>query len=270
MRIGNREFETGKHTYIQGILNVTPDSFSDGGQYTDVDKALRHALDMIGEGADIIDIGGESTRPGYTKIPSEIQIERVIPVITRIKSESDVPISIDTTEIDVAKAAIEAGADIVNDVSAMESDERMAALVASSGVCCILMHNGRNTEYSDFKEEFFKRVNTFTQKAIAKGVAKDKIIVDPGVGFGKTTAENLLLIDLIDQIRDIGFPVLLGASRKSFIGEILGTDVGERLEGTLATTAVAVMKGASFVRVHDVKENARIIKMTEAIKNGCN
>lgn len=270
MKIGNKEFDTNKHTYIQGILNVTPDSFSDGGKYTDVDSALSHALTMIKEGADIIDIGGESTRPGYTEIPPEIQIERVVPVISRIKSESDILISIDTTEYEVAKAAIEAGADIINDVSAFKGDARMASLAAQTGVCCILMHNGRGVEYKSFFEDFIMQVDKLTKDAMDAGVDRSKIIVDPGVGFGKSTDENLLLINSIDKICELGFPVLLGASRKSFIGEVLGVDVSLRLEGTLATTAIAVMKGASFVRVHDVEANARIIKMTEAIKYGQN
>lgn len=270
MKIGNREFDIDRHTYIQGILNVTPDSFSDGGKYTDTDKALIHALSMIEEGADIIDVGGESTRPGFEHIPSEIQIARVVPVIQRIKSEKDIPISIDTTDYDVAKAAIEAGADIINDVTAFEGDGRMARLASDTKVCCILMHNGRNRTYTSFYEEFCAEVDAFTKAAVSAGVDKSKIIVDPGVGFGKKDEENLLLINSLDRIREMGFPVLLGTSRKSIIGNVLGTDVDNRLEGTLATTAVAVMKGTAFVRVHDVRENARVIKMTEAIKYGQN
>ena len=265
MKIGNKEFATREHTYVMGILNVTPDSFSDGGSYLTLDAALQQTEKMIKDGADIIDIGGESTRPGATPISVEEEMERVIPFVEGIKARFDVPISLDTYKSQVAEAGAKAGVDMINDVWGLKYDPKMAEVIAKSGVCCCLMHNRENFEYvnvvSDVKEELWNSVNM----AIQEGVAYNKIIIDPGVGFAKSYEENLKIINSLDDIRILGYPIMLGTSRKSVIGETLNLPVDMRLSGTLATTAIAVMKGCSFVRVHDVKENVEVIKMIEAV-----
>lgn len=268
MRIGNREFETKGHTYVMGILNVTPDSFSDGGKWNRMDAARKHVEEMISCGADVIDIGGESTRPGYTLLADEEEIDRVVPVISMVKREFSVPVSIDTYKSAVAAAAIEAGADLVNDIWGLKYDEKMAGVIAESGVACCLMHNREAADYTDFRRDMLQDMKKTLEIAKNAGIADDRIILDPGVGFGKTYENNLTAIHYMDDLLTLGYPVLLGTSRKSVIGLTLSLPVTERLEGTLSTTVVAVMKGAMFVRVHDVKENVRAIKMTEAILRG--
>lgn len=265
LKIGKRIFDLTNHTYVMGILNVTPDSFSDGGKYIDKDSAIRKALQMIEEGADIIDIGGESSRPGYTKVDTEVQIERVIPVIEGIKKEIDIPISVDTADSKVALEAVKSGCDIINDIWALENTEEMARVAAEYNVVCILMHNKNDSKYDDFRKDILSDLGSYVQRAVASGLSMDKIILDPGVGFGKTYEQNLTAIACLDDLKDLGCPILLGTSRKSVIGLTLDLPVEERLEGTLATTVIACMKGINFVRVHDIKENVRAIKMTEAI-----
>lgn len=266
MKIGKREFEIGKHTYIMGILNVTPDSFSDGGKWNKLDAALSHTEEMIKEGADIIDIGGESTRPGYGQIlPDEEEIGRVAPVIEAVRERFDVPISVDTYKSGVAEAALKAGADLVNDIWGCKYDERMAAVIAEHGAACCLMHNRKEPVYENYLEEV--KADLARSAAIAKeaGVAEDKIILDPGMGFGKTYEQNLILMNRLELLNELGYPVLLGTSRKSMIGLTLDLPAADRVEGTLVTTVMGVMKGCAFVRVHDVKENVRAVRMTEAI-----
>lgn len=265
MRIGNREFDTAKHTYIMGILNVTPDSFSDGGKFNNFDTALRHAEEMVQEGADIIDIGGESTRPGHTVITDEEEISRVTPIIEAVKSRLDVPVSIDTYKGSVAEAALQAGADLVNDIWGFKHDRRVAELTAKYNAACCLMHNRREAVYGDFLTELVKDMEECVAIARAAGVADDKIMLDPGVGFGKNYELNLESINHVDVLHQLGFPILLGTSRKSVIGLTLDLPADQRVEGTLATTVIGMMKGCSFVRVHDIRENKRIIQMTEAI-----
>lgn len=265
MRIGKREFDTKHQTYVMGILNVTPDSFSDGGKFHRMDQALYHAEEMIQDGADLIDVGGESTRPGYTRISDEEEIQRVAPVIEALHARFDTPISVDTYKSKVAAAAISAGASLINDIWGFRLDPNMAALVASSGVACCLMHNREKAEYLDFRKELVEDLGECLRLARKAGVAEDKIILDPGVGFAKTYESNLETIHHLEEVCKLGYPVLLGTSRKSVIGLTLDLPSDQRLEGTLVTTVFAVQQGCSFVRVHDVKENKRAIQMTKAI-----
>lgn len=265
MIIGKKEFDTAHKCYIMGILNVTPDSFSDGGKFNHLDAALRHAEEMIREGAAIVDIGGESTRPGHQVITDEEEISRVVPVIEAVKKHFDVPVSIDTYKGAVAEAALQAGADLVNDIWGFKHDKRVAELTAKCGAACCLMHNRQEAVYDDFQKDVVSDLEECVRIAREAGVADDKIILDPGVGFGKTYEMNLEITNHVDILHQLGFPVLLGTSRKSMIGLTLDLPATDRVEGTLATTVIGVMKGCSFVRVHDIKENYRIIQMTEAI-----
>ena len=267
IKIGDDIFAQSGHTYVMGILNVTPDSFSDGGRYDSVNEALKRARQMILEGVDLIDIGGESTRPGYEPISDEEEIERIVPVIEAIKRHMDIPVSVDTYKSAVAKAAIEAGADMVNDIWGLKHDPEMAKVIAETGVACCLMHNRKTTDYKDFMTDCLEDLKESIAIAKAAGIEDDKMIIDPGVGFAKTYEQYLQVLKHLDQFKALGYPVLLGASRKSVIGLTLDLPTDERLEGTLATTVMAVMSGASFVRVHDIEANSRAIVMTEAIMN---
>lgn len=266
MKIGKYEFDTYNKTYVMGILNVTPDSFSDGGKWNNRELALQHAEQMINEGASVIDIGGESTRPGYTKISDDEEINRVIPVIKAIKQRFDVPVSIDTYKSAVAKAALDEGADLINDIWGCKYDADMAKIIAAYDASCCLMHNREKAEYNDFYKELCAETLECAAIAMSAGVKKENIILDPGVGFGKTYEHNLEVLRNLDEFCKMGFPVLLGTSRKSVIGLTLNLPSDERLEGTLVTTVQAVMCGCAFVRVHDIKENVRAIKMAEAIR----
>ena len=265
MIIGNRVFDVEHRTYIMGILNVTPDSFSDGGKFNQIDAALSHAEEMIRDGADIIDIGGESTRPGHMVISDEEEISRVAPVIEALKRRFDIPVSIDTYKGNVTEAALKAGADLVNDIWGFKFDHRVAELTAQYGAACCLMHNRTKPVYQDYLNDVVEDLRECVRIAKDAGVSDDKIILDPGVGFGKTYQMNLEIINHVEMLHSLGFPILLGTSRKSVIGQTLNLPTDQRVEGTLATTVVGVMKGCAFVRVHDVKENKRVIQMTEAI-----
>ena len=265
MIIGKKEFDTDRHTYIMGILNVTPDSFSDGGRFLHPDAALRHAEEMIKDGADILDIGGESTRPGHTQITDEEEISRTAPVVEKLKQEFDIPVSIATYTSAVAEAALQAGADLVNDIWGLKYDARMAALIARYGAACCLMHNREEPVYQDFLTDFMEDMKECIRLATEAAIAKDRIILDPGVGFGKTYEMNLKIIREVGQMQELGYPILLGTSRKSVIGLTLNLPADQREEGTLATTVYGMLHGCSFVRVHDVAANRRAIQMTEAI-----
>ena len=265
MIIGNKHFDTQNETYIMGILNMTPDSFSDGGKYNQLDKALLQAEKMIQEGAAIIDVGGESTRPGHVTISAEEEIERVAPVIEKIRHHFDVPISVDTYKSRVARAAIEAGASLVNDVWGLRHDPDMASVIADTDVACCLMHNRKEAVYGNYVEDVMQDLKDSVEIGLQAGVPKDKIILDPGVGFGKTYEQNLIIINRLHQLAGLGYPVLLGTSKKSVIGLALDLPVDERTEGTLVTTVFAVAHHCSFVRVHDIKENKRAIAMAKAI-----
>ena len=265
MRIGNREFDTKNHTYIMGILNVTPDSFSDGGKWNDYDAAMRHTEELLMGGCDILDIGGESTRPGHQQITEEEEIARVTPLIEAVKKNFDVPVSIDTYKSRVAEAAIRAGADMVNDIWGFLYDEKMAPLVKKYDVACCLMHNRNEAVYNNFIEDMMKDLRKCIDTAKVAGIADEKIMLDPGVGFGKTYEMNLDVMKHLEKFNELGYPMLLGTSRKSMIGLTLDLPVTEREEGTLVTTVMAVQSGYGFVRVHDAEKNRRAIKMTEAI-----
>lgn len=267
MKIGNRVFDLHKHTYIMAILNITPDSFSDGGSYQTLDDVLYRVEQMIQEGADIIDVGGESTRPGHTVIGDAEEIHRVTPVIEAIGKRFDVPISIDTYKATVAKAALQSGAHLVNDIWGLQFDAAMANVIAETGATCCLMHNKGNTQYDNLLLECLVTLQHSVDVALRAGVAKENIILDPGIGFGKTCQQNLSVIRQLAQFNLLEYPMLLGTSRKSTIGLTLNLPVDQRVEGTLVTTMLAVQAGWNFVRVHDIKENARTIKMMEAVRD---
>lgn len=266
MIIGNQEFLEEGHTYVMGILNVTPDSFSDGGRYNHLDAALKHTEQMIKDGAAIIDVGGESTRPGHEKITDQEEIDRILPVIEKIKQEFSVPVSLDTYKAAVAKEGIQAGADLLNDIWGLQYDPAMGKIVADSGVAYCLMHNrDKITEEMD-ADLFIEQMKEDAKRALDAGIKKERIILDPGVGFAKTQEQNLMTIANLDRLKALGYPVLLGTSRKSVIGYVLAVPTDKRLVGTLATSAVAVQTGCMFVRVHDVKENVELIQMLERIR----
>jgi len=266
MVIGNKEFDLSNKTYIMGILNVTPDSFSDGGRYNALDQALFRVEEMISEGCDIVDIGGESTRPGYTYVPVQEEIERVIPIIEAVKLRFDVPVSLDTYKYEVAAAGIKAGADLINDIWGLKYDEgQMAGVIAKSGVACCLMHNRKEPIDREFISKVIWEMQESAQIARDAGISDEKIILDPGVGFGKTYEQNLEVLRHLREFKWLPYPLLLGTSRKSVIGLTLDLPAEEREEGTLVTTVEAVRAGWEFVRVHNIKANARAIKMAEAI-----
>ncbi|WP_251615651.1 dihydropteroate synthase [Senimuribacter intestinalis] len=265
MKIGNRDFDFANSCYIMGILNVTPDSFSDGGKWNDLTRAKAHVAQMIDEGADLIDIGGESTRPGHVQISIEEEIRRVVPCIEMVKENFDVPVSIDSYKSQVVEAALKAGADMVNDIWGLKYDVKVAELIAKYDVPCCLMHNREKAEYLDFVKDMILDMKESLAIAEKAGIPKEKIMLDPGVGFGKTYEHNLIAVNRLEELCALGYPVLLATSRKSMIGNALDLPVEERVEGTVATTVMGVMKGAAFVRVHDIKENFRAIQMTLAI-----
>ena len=265
MEIGGKIFDTEHQKYIMGILNVTPDSFSDGGRYDTLDAALKHAEEMILDGADILDVGGESTRPGHVQITEEEEIARVVPIIKKLKEKFDVPVSIDTYKSRVARAALDAGADLVNDIWGLKYDENMAGVIAEYDVACCLMHNRDKAEYSHFLPEVLLDLEESVRLAKAAEIPDEHIMLDPGIGFGKTYEMNLEMLKHLSSLQSLGYPVLLGTSRKSVIGLTLDLPADQREEGTLVTTVMGIMRGCSFVRVHDVKANYRAIKMTEAI-----
>ena len=273
MIIGKKNFDTDHETYIMGILNVTPDSFSDGGNFNCLDAALRHTEEMLAEGADIIDIGGflfafsgnKNGRPGHVQITDQEEIDRVTPIIEAVKSRFDVPISLDTYKSAVAEAGIAAGADLINDIWGLKYDPKMAEVIAKGDVACCLMHNRDNSNYADFLKEWYDETAECVTLAKAAGIADDKIILDPGVGFGKTYEQNLITIKYMDKLKTLGYPLLLGTSRKSVIGLTLDTPVTDRVLGTAVTTVFAVQQGYAFVRVHDIKANKQAIQMTKAI-----
>lgn len=266
MKINQKEFDS-QCCHIMGILNVTPDSFSDGGKWNQMDRALFHTEEMIRDGAEIIDIGGESTRPGYQKVTEDEEIERVVPYIRAVREKFSIPVSIDTYKAKVARAAVEAGAGLINDIWGFKGDPKMAETAAALRVPCCVMHN-RNLEthpYHNLMEDVLNDLKESIRLGLDAGVRPEHIITDPGIGFGKTLEDNLLVMKHLERLKELGYPILLGTSRKSMIGLTLSLPVEERVEGTVATTVFGVMKGCSFVRVHDVKENYRAMKMTEAM-----
>ena len=259
-------FDYGKKTYIMGILNVTPDSFSDGGDFSNIDIAVNHANEMIKEGADIIDLGGESTRPGHNYVGAEEELRRITPVIKRLKEEINVPISVDTYKADVAKASLELGVEMINDVWGLRKDKNMANVIADYDAYVCIMHNQDGTEYDkDIMESIKKFLLESIEIGLNAGIKKEKIVLDPGIGFGKTFEQNLEVLKRLDELNELGYPILLGTSRKSVIGNVLNVEPKERVEGTIATTVLGIRDGVDIVRVHDIKENIRAAKMADAI-----
>lgn len=262
-------FEYGKKTYIMGILNVTPDSFSDGGNYTSVEIAVKHAKEMIEEGADIIDLGGESTRPGHKFVSAEEEIERIAPVIKILKNSINVPISIDTYKSQVAEEALKLGADMINDVWGLTYDKDMANVIGKYDASVCIMHNQEGTDYDkDIMESIKEFLQNSIDKALKAGVKKEKIVLDPGIGFGKTFEQNLEVLKRLKELKTLGYPILLGTSRKSVLGNIVGGEPRERVEATVATTVCGIRDGIEIVRVHDVKENLQAAKIADRLYRG--
>ena len=263
---GGRSICLGGRTLIMGILNVTPDSFSDGGKYSAHEAAINHALEMQAAGADIIDIGGESTRPGSRELDAAEELERIIPVIGELAGRLTVPISVDTYKAEVAREAVRAGAGILNDVWGLQRDPDMASVAAGSGLPVVIMHNRQGSEYKrDMMDEVVAFLLESVRIAVNAGVKEENIILDPGVGFGKTLEHNLTVMNRLEEFCALGYHVLLGTSRKSMIGKVLDLPPEERLEGTIATTVMGVMKGVDIIRVHDVEANRRAMAVTEAV-----
>jgi dihydropteroate synthase len=267
---GGIQYDLRARTYLMGVLNVTPDSFSDGGLFSEPDRAVRRGLEMVEEGADFIDIGGESTRPGSEPVTAEEELRRILPVIERLAKSAGVPISIDTRKAAVAARALEAGAVIVNDISGLRDDPVMADAAARGGASVVLMHMQgtpltmqSRPEYHDVISEIRERLAEGIRVAERSGIRQ--ILVDPGLGFGKTVAHNTEIIRRLGELRDLGYPILIGPSRKSFIGTILGLPVADRLEGTAAAVAASIMNGANVVRVHDVRQMKRVAATVDAI-----
>jgi len=280
LKIGKRTFDLSKKTLVMGILNVTPDSFSDGGQFISADKAVRYAIEMEKQGADIIDIGGESTQPGAKTVSANDEINRIIPIVEELVGKINIPISIDTYKSEIAEKALDLGAGMINDITALQGDKNLASVIAHYDIPVCLMHmkgNPRNMqinpEYDDIILEIYGFLKERAEYAMFCDIKKENIIVDPGLGFGKRTGrgveDNCVIIKHLDELKKLGFPILVGASRKTFIGNIGGKDnplsVSERLEGSLAAACAAVLNGADIVRVHDVKETRRCIDMIDSI-----
>ncbi len=273
--IGDRILNLAERTYVMGILNVTPDSFFDGGKFVDLELALERALQLEAEGADIIDIGGESTRPGSIAISVQEELQRVIPVVEKLRTKTKVLISVDTYKAEVAKRALKAGAQIINDISGLRFDPGMAKVIAESGAAVILMHiQGTprhmqdNPQYDNLIDEILDYLRKSSAIATQAGIRADQIIIDPGIGFGKRLEDNYAILKYLDEFKSLGFPILVGPSRKSFIGKVLDLPPEERLEGTLAAVSAAVLHGANIVRVHDVQATVRAVRIIDRIKRG--
>ncbi len=268
MTIGKREFIWGRRTYVMGVVNVTPDSFSGDGLAYDVAAAVHQGVRMCRDGADIIDVGGESTRPGFQSVPPGEEIERTVPVIERLAGEVDIPVSIDTYKADVARAGLDAGASLVNDVHGFRREPEVAAVAAEFGVPAVAMHNQRDREFHDVIGDITVGLVESLCIARERALPDERVIVDPGFNFGWTEEQALEMLRRLGELRTLGRPLLVGTSRKSTIGVVLGLPVEERLEGTAATVALAIANGADIVRVHDVKEMARVARMADAVVRG--
>lgn len=275
LRLGAHALELGGRTAVMGIVNVTPDSFSDGGAYPDADSAIEHGLRLAAEGADILDVGGESSRPGAAPVPADEELRRVIPVVRALAQRGGLPVSVDTTKAAVAAAALAAGATIVNDISALRFDPRLGEVVARAGAALVVMHMQgsprtmqQDPRYEDLLGEVLARLAEGADRAAAAGVDPEKIIVDPGIGFGKTLEHNLELLDRLGALAALGRPILVGPSRKAFIGKLLDAQPADRVEGTIAACCLAAARGAHLVRVHDVKAVRRALRVADAILGG--
>lgn len=268
MQIGHKNFDLTNEILIMGILNVTPDSFSDGGKFNTLDTSLNQVEKMISDGADLIDLGGESTRPGHTQISDAEEIDRIVPMIEAIRQRFDIPISIDTYKGAVGEAALKAGAALVNDIWGFKYDPTLADITAKYQVPCILMHNRDNQNYNHLMTDINNDLQESIDIALKAGISQDAIILDPGIGFAKDYAQNMETMHNLEALQTLGYPILLGTSRKGFIGLTLDLPVTQRVEGTVATTVIGIMKGASIIRVHDVLENKRAAQMTAGILKG--
>jgi len=275
LTVRNTHFIWDKRPYIMGVVNVTPDSFSDGGRFFSLKDAIAHAERLIQEGADILDIGGESSRPFSAPVPLEEELRRTVPLVQAIRKQSPIPISIDTTKADVARACLNAGADVVNDISALRMDIRMADVIREYGVPCVLMHmkgTPQDMQINPFYEDVVQEIKEFLAERIAyaqeAGIPTERIIVDPGIGFGKRLQDNLIILNRIDAFKQLGYPVLVGPSRKAFLGAITGiTNPVERDTATIGAVAVAVIRGAHLIRVHSVKDIKTVLTVISAITN---
>ncbi len=269
LKINESVWELGKRTYIMGILNVTPDSFSDGGRFTQVDHAVEHGFELIGQGADIIDIGGESTRPGSQEVGEEEELARILPVVQKLHGLTSVPVSVDTYKARVAERCLEAGAGLINDIWGLQREPEIARVAAHFGAPVVVMHNQQGTDYS---QDIMAAMIAFFEKsleiAFKAGLTQDKIVLDPGIGFGKTVEQNIAVMGRLSELKVLGYPILLGTSRKSTIGRILDLPPEQRVEGTVATTVLGIQQGVDIVRVHDVMQNKRAALVADAIVRG--
>lgn len=275
MRCGPFTLNFGQRTIIMGILNATPDSFYDGGKYPTVTKAIERGIEMAAQGADIIDVGGESTRPGSDSVSSQEEMDRVLPIIEVLSKEIEIPISIDTYKSEVAEAAIEAGATMVNDISGFHFDSRMPSVVAKANLPAVVMHTKgrpkdmqRDTNYNNLMDDIKESLEESIKMGMAAGIGKNRLIVDPGIGFGKGVEQNFEILRRLTELKDLGCPILVGPSRKSFIGKTLGLPPEECLEGTGAAVTAAILNGGDIVRVHDVKHTRRVAGIADAIRYG--
>ncbi|MFA6308775.1 MAG: dihydropteroate synthase [Clostridia bacterium] len=265
---GKYKLGLGEKTYVMGILNVTPDSFSDGGKYFDTEEAVKKAKQMVEDGADIIDIGGESTRPGHKNVGEEEELSRVLPVIERLSKEIDIPVSVDTSKAAVAEKVLKAGANIINDVWGLQKDAKMAGVISKYNAGVVMMHNKEGTNYSDLMGNILKFLRESVEIAEYAGINRNNMAIDPGIGFGKTLEQNLEIMLRLRELKTLGLAILLGTSRKSMIGNVLELPVNERIEGTAATVTLGIANHVDIVRVHDVKEMVRVVKMTDAMVRG--
>jgi len=265
--IGGRRFDWGSRTYVMGIINTTPDSFSGDGVGTDQERAVAQGLRMVSEGADMLDVGGESTRPGHQPISVADEIARTEAVVARLAREAGVPVSIDTYKLEVAEAAVAAGATIVNDIWGLSRSPALAQLASTRGCALVLMHNQDGTDYAgDLMEEIKRFLRASVDRAVKAGVPRERVLVDPGIGFGKTAEHNWVVMRRLAELRELDQPILIGTSRKSFIGKLLDLPIGERVEGTAATTTAAILRGADVVRVHDVRQMMRVVRVADHMR----
>ncbi|MDQ6877828.1 MAG: dihydropteroate synthase [Candidatus Dormibacteraeota bacterium] len=265
--IGGRRFEWGSRTYVMGVVNATPDSFSGDGIGADHAKAVAQAMRMVKEGADLLDVGGESTRPGHVPVSTAEEISRTEAVVRDLARESGVPVSIDTYKLEVAEAAVAAGSTVLNDIWGLTRSPALGELAARHGCALVLMHNQDGTDYSDDLMTEIKRfLRVAADRAVAAGVRRERVIIDPGIGFGKTAEHNWIVMRRLDELKELGLPILIGTSRKSFIGKLLDLPVTERLEGTAATVTAAVLRGVDIVRVHDVEAMTRVVRVADHMR----
>lgn len=265
--IGGRRFKWGSRTFVMGIINTTPDSFSGDGVGTNEERAVAQGIRMMGEGADMLDVGGESTRPGHRPISVADEIARTQAVVARLAREAEVPVSIDTYKVEVAEAAVAAGATIVNDIWGLTRSPALADLAANRDCALIVMHNQDGTDYAgDLIEEIKRFLRASIDRAVKAGVKRERVLIDPGIGFGKTAEHNWVVMRRLSELRELGQPILIGTSRKSFIGRLLDLPVSDRIEGTAATTTAAILRGADVVRVHDVRQMTRVVRVADQMR----